>query len=362
MRFAETLENRTLMSSTTPTLPWANFTGNVLPALFVPQVWAADFSAAPEAPPTWINTITGKSITAPLLSPSGRLQISGTTKADQISVEQVTGLDPSSDLPAFILDSDRPEFFQSVADASGNGSYTFLGGWSSSYTGAQPGSIGTEGYDIDFVDSQNDQVPDLYGHLGPPSTLLAQYQQQEQLLGDSDDGLRIRDMGIPGVNVAVDQYNQKVAKYAKVNMTRVRVAGLYDVYVMGSTPITIAIDSGAGNDTISVAANVNDKTSILGGKGNDMLISGKMHTYLAGGAGNDVLVSRSKHGGTLDGGPGTDTFDSRFGSTLVADANSSDFVDIRGQSYPMATAAASSKISMKNTTFSQIFVTPDGLV
>jgi Ca2+-binding RTX toxin-like protein len=169
-------------------------------------------------------------------------------------------------------------------------------------------------------------------------------------------------MGIPGVNAAVDEYNQKVAKYAKVNMTRVRVAGMYDIYVMGSTPITIAIDSGAGNDTISVAPNVNDKTSILGGKGNDMLISGKMHTYLAGGAGNDVLVSRSKHGGTLDGGPGNDTFDSRFGSTLVADPGASDLVDIHGQSYPMATAASSSNVSMKNTTFSQIFVTPDGLV
>jgi hypothetical protein len=87
-----------------------------------------------------------------------------------------------------------------------------------------------------------------------------------------------------------------------------------------------------------------------------------MHTYLSGGAGNDRLVSRSKHGGTMEGGPGADTLDCRVGKMNVSGATSADYVVVHGQSYPMATAASALGTSISHKDFSDVLITPDGLV
>jgi Ca2+-binding RTX toxin-like protein len=351
--FIEQLENRALFSvSAAPVVPnpFAFIIKNNPNAdvvsfqqgpIFYLNGWSADASGAPEAIPTWTNSVSGAQFSQPTLNDSGRLQITGTPGADQISSEQVTGINTTSDLPAFVFEPTSADEFQTM-----HAKFVY-----------------------DFFASQTDKVPDARGGFESAPQLVQDYQQAlsskeaNPPAGWSQDDVTQYNNIIACLNWNIKHYQEQLDRFKNVSFTLVHVAGKYDVYVESpDTPITIAIDAGAGNDTISIAPNVNAKTSILGGKGNDMLISGKMHTYLAGGAGNDVLVSRSKHGGTLDGGPGTDTFDSRFGSILVADATSSDFVGIHGQSYPMATAAASSKISMKNTTFSDIFVTPDGLV
>jgi len=48
--------------------------------------------------------------------------------------------------------------------------------------------------------------------------------------------------------------------------------------------------------------------------------------------------------------------------THVSAADSADFVQVHGQSFPMATAASTLHVSADRTNFSDILVSPDGLV
>src|SRR5262245_23217392 len=91
MWFLEQLENRTFLSASTGktfTVPWANIdmTGRSFYSIFEfePHEWTEDASGAPESMPVWTDTVTGVHFTEPVLSDSGRLQISGSTSADQI--------------------------------------------------------------------------------------------------------------------------------------------------------------------------------------------------------------------------------------------------------------------------------------
>jgi Ca2+-binding RTX toxin-like protein len=90
---------------------------------------------------------------------------------------------------------------------------------------------------------------------------------------------------------------------------------VYDFYVQvspeASAQSRLAVDGGAGSDSISVSSNVPLRTNLSGGSGSDKLTSGKKIANLYGGGGNDILISRSTKGGTLDGGKGSDRYYNR---------------------------------------------------
>jgi Ca2+-binding RTX toxin-like protein len=65
------------------------------------------------------------------------------------------------------------------------------------------------------------------------------------------------------------------------------------------------VNAGAGDDSVSVAANVPIPVTLRGGPGDDKLVGGAAADKLTGGSGNDLLVG---HGDadSLYGGPGDD--------------------------------------------------------
>jgi hypothetical protein len=341
MRFSEALENRTLLSSgaiANPVYPWSNAQGPVLSLSdFSPHEWTADYSSVSEGPPSWINTVTGMHFTEPMLNDNGLFQVFGTAKANEISVEQVMGLDTSADLPALVIQS--PE----RVVRTGKGTLDLTGGGSVS-NGEE--TIVEIQWRREFMPSQSDKIPDLNLYMRPAKEVLEQYKAHlATLVDDSDDAYRIQKYTIPFIQRDIDQYNAAVAKYENTVMTRIRVAGMYDAYLLpGDAPVKISIDSGAGDDVISIAPNVQMKTTIAGGKGSDTIISGKQKSYLSGGAGDDRLVSRSKKGGTLDGGAGSDLLEARFSTMNVSSADASDKVRIHQATYPVSTVASSASL------------------
>jgi Ca2+-binding RTX toxin-like protein len=66
------------------------------------------------------------------------------------------------------------------------------------------------------------------------------------------------------------------------------------------------INTGAGNDTVTLGARVPMPATIRGGEGNDVLTGGAGPDKLIGGPGNDVLNGRAGND-LLIGGSGTDT-------------------------------------------------------
>lgn len=108
------------------------------------------------------------------------------------------------------------------------------------------------------------------------------------------------------------------ADLAAGKYVRYTLAGVYDFYALVPDDLKssakITIDAGAGSDQVTVGTSVPIKASIFGGSGADILMSGKRAVQMFGGGGNDRLISRSIKGGTLDGGKGSDRYYNR-GST-----------------------------------------------
>lgn len=301
--------------------------------------WDFDLSGAPESPVTVENDVTKLKFLQPTISNAGRLQIYGTVNSDQISITQVTGLDSKSDLPAFI--------YVPNTDSSQSSAWVY-----------------------DFVGSQSNLLPNGKKALVPANKLLKEYQQElaanqaNPPAGWDKADVTAANGIIQAINSETKSYQTMIKKYQNTALTRVDVAGLFDVYTLATNPpAIIAIDSGAGNDTISVAPDVQSKLSVVGGKGNDTITSGSRHAYLSGGAGDDVLIGRSKHGGTLDGGAGSDTLESRDGNMNIVDVDSSDHIIADGTNYPISTALAATNgaASGAKSIFSDLFLTPDGL-
>lgn len=313
-----------VLGSTSPTSPIE------LTQVWSPGGWTVDYSSLPEGPAKAMNIDREIEFLMPSVGGSNRLNVFGSTSADQVSVEQVTGVDQSVSVPVILFHQDADGVWRHYFNGSPN-----------EYPWSWEGKI-------DQIREQLD-------------TYRADYQfvlENPTVEHAAEDAAYYVD-AIPRLEGELTRWQGMVAAL-NGPLTRVRVAGLYDAYVAaGDTPITVAVDSGAGNDQISIAPNVAAKTSVLGGKGNDVLISGKQKTYLAGGAGDDRLVSRSQKGGTLDGGAGVNVYESRFSKVAIYDARSADAVTVRGTTLPMSTAVGAMNVAPDR--MSDLFLTPDGL-
>jgi Ca2+-binding RTX toxin-like protein len=119
------------------------------------------------------------------------------------------------------------------------------------------------------------------------------------------------------------------------NIDRVEVNGLGsdDTITVGITAaLQIAIDAGAGNDTVNAAATT-VATSIIGGDGNDTITGGSAVDTITGGAGDDVInggdgndvITGDAGNDTLNGGLGNDNVQGGSeNDTIIIDANSGD--------------------------------------
>lgn len=110
--------------------------------------------------------------------------------------------------------------------------------------------------------------------------------------------------GTGGIDsIAVNQTAGKV----KVVINRMNVFS-------GSTAAIskIFVDAGAGNDSVTIAANLAIDATIYGGAGNDRLTGGAGNDRLLGGPGNDTLLGGAGDD-YLDGGIGNDTLNGQTG-------------------------------------------------
>ncbi len=124
---------------------------------------------------------------------------------------------------------------------------------------------------------------------------------------------------------------------------------------------SIRINSGAGNDSVTVGSNItrdsilyggDGNDTLLGGSGNDRIYGGAGNDRTAGGAGNDTLVSIG--GGSRDtllGGRGADAFWTDPTDT-VSDADSTESTDgsihrvTRFQSYSVGAGGAATTVNV----------------
>jgi Ca2+-binding RTX toxin-like protein len=94
------------------------------------------------------------------------------------------------------------------------------------------------------------------------------------------------------------------------------------------------VNSGIGNDSVTVAANVPAPVTMRGGPGNDTLTGGDGADKLIGGEGNDHLAGRGGadliYGGSgndsISGGPGKDILRGGFGKDVFGGATGSDSI------------------------------------
>jgi hypothetical protein len=112
----------------------------------------------------------------------------------------------------------------------------------------------------------------------------------------------------------------------------------------GITDNTIAIDSGAGNDTIAFTGAANTRTDIAAGDGADSItFSDQASGSAKGGAGDDSFIIRS--GGTisLNGGAGNDSYDLAAGNHVT-------IADFRfGEDSLTLNGVAASAINVRNS-------------
>ncbi|MBS1890354.1 MAG: hypothetical protein JST59_03620 [Actinobacteria bacterium] len=76
------------------------------------------------------------------------------------------------------------------------------------------------------------------------------------------------------------------------------------------------INTGAGDDTVTLGKTVPVPATIRGGEGNDVLTGGAGPDKLIGGPGNDELIGRAGND-LLIGGPGADVFNGGSGQNVL---------------------------------------------
>lgn len=247
------------------------------------------------------NNETGKSYKLPTVRPDGSANLEGTTDADNILIERVTGLTGGNT---------GDDILRQV---------TLLGD--------EPNSR--------FVTGGNMNAAELEARAERERGLLVERQARvEELLNNPpaegeprygyDQTLEMAKQSVKtsqGIIELMTNLAQATREIPTTDFMHYRLEGVYDIYVEipagASTAGKIVVDAKSGNDNVTVATNVPMKVSINGGDGSDSLTSGKKTANLYGGGGNDRLVSRSERGGILDGGKGADRYYNRFGEVQI---------------------------------------------
>jgi Ca2+-binding RTX toxin-like protein len=88
-------------------------------------------------------------------------------------------------------------------------------------------------------------------------------------------------------------------------------------------------EGGGGNDRLDIGTTLNLDQTLLGGRGDDVLLGGRGSGTFFGGDGDDALVSRGQNS-ELDGGDGDDTLSGSHLADLLRGGNGDD--DLRGHS------------------------------
>jgi Ca2+-binding RTX toxin-like protein len=73
----------------------------------------------------------------------------------------------------------------------------------------------------------------------------------------------------------------------------------------------MTIDGAAGGDTLTIGGS--PKATVIGGAGNDRIVSGKSRDVFAGGAGDDTVDCSARVGQKITGTPGTGPDDGKRG-------------------------------------------------
>ncbi len=135
-----------------------------------------------------------------------------------------------------------------------------------------------------------------------------------------------------------DRVNLDLSRAESPNLAEIRLNGLAGndrltlSAVKPSFDVSVAIDGGDGNDSITVATSVRHSVQLFGGDGNDSLVGGSGDDTAEGGAGRDDLRGGSGSdlllGGddndTLNGGNGDDTLGGGAGHDRLNGGNGND--------------------------------------
>ena len=230
----ESMETRVLLSSASGAPNEAIL--HASPVVQEGYFWTLDYSPLPEGQPVAFNSKTGVQYTFPTISPTGRIQINGTTAADHISVEEVDHIDSNSDLSVVVFSQDPDVQGEYPNTNAAQGKWRWQ--WRSLESEMTSDVKRAWDYAKKLLSEDNENLnEELTNPVEFGSTDIPYYQKQ---------------IPIDEQNVAAMEGQDNIINGQ--SLTRIRVEGKYDVYVEdGDTPLTIAIDSGAGNDTISVA-------------------------------------------------------------------------------------------------------------
>ncbi len=157
-----------------------------------------------------------------------------------------------------------------------------------------------------ITDTDADILENAYGYtITAPS-------QVKTFLATQDQNGNVFVRGEPGLADVVEITSDASQMYVNIN-NAVRSFSL-------STAVRLNIDTGDGNDTVTIAGSVTKPASISGGNGNDSLVGGAGNDTIDGGAGNDTLQGGAGND-TLQGGAGSDALDGG------ADVNTVKFTD-----------------------------------
>lgn len=242
----------------------------------------------------------------PTVKPDGSVALSGTTDADQISVERVTSN----------LDNINDKEFDVIVTFDDKGVLR-----------SAPNS-----FDPKVNATQLAQLRQS----------LATQQSELEAAMDAGNAKRIAEAK-KRVELSEKLIADREALQAKLGagkLLRFSLAGVYDYYVEMPQNLTsaakITIEAGAGADKVSLGSSVPIKASVFGGSGPDILSSGKKTANLYGGGGNDKLVSRSVKGGLLDGGAGNDQYINRGSAEVRVEARRGDSLVLSTTYVPVA--------------------------
>lgn len=300
----EGLESRRLMTATILPVSGPTETGAYIerPVNFFepPEGGIAIRYDGPNGAGIWGGPAVGGrtgSFVLPSLKSDGSLRITGSDEADVITVESVSSYDEryTGNKPA---DSEY-DFVHLIDPETGE---RFI----------------TSGSEIQNIDANIRN----YGMVVDSSQRDLAYTEALPPSAEREESLAAIKSSLASEQKTLKRYETTKAQLAVGGFVKVTFAGVYEYYLQipaGGLPSTarVTVDSGAGNDTVSISPNVPMKSTLYGGSGADVLTTGKKTASVFAGGGKDRLINRSVKGATLDGGQGAD----RYFNKTSADVN-----------------------------------------